>query len=158
MPISLRPAVPEDQAFLFKLYASTRAPEISGFGWSREQQEVFLRMQYNAQSRWYETAYPRAEEQIVELNQAPIGRMIVWQAGDGATTLVDISLLPDRRGQGIGGSLLRDLMEQCGKRNATLRLQVLKTNPAAHLYERLGFHKVGEDDLYLQMEARAGST
>jgi len=158
MPISLRPAGPEDQAFLFKLYVSTRTPEVSGFGWSQEQQEAFLRMQYNAQRGWYEAAFPHAEEQIVELDHAPIGRMIVWRAGDGATTLVDISLSPDRRGQGIGGGLIRDLKEQCDQRNVVLRLQVLKTNPAARLYERLGFHKIGEDDLYSHMEARAPSS
>jgi ribosomal protein S18 acetylase RimI-like enzyme len=158
MAISLRPALPEDQAFLFTLYASTRAPEISGFGWSREQQETFLRVQYNAQRGWYETAFPQAEEQIVELDHAPIGRMIVWKAGDGASTLVDISLLPEHRGHGIGGGLIRDLLEQCKKADIPLRLQVLRTNPAARLYQRLGFHKVGEDDLYFQMQASAGSS
>jgi ribosomal protein S18 acetylase RimI-like enzyme len=157
MAIFLRAAVPEDQAFLFTLYATTRAPEISGFGWSREQQESFVRVQYSAQRRWYETAYPQAEEQIVELDHAPIGRMIVWKAGDGAATLVDISLLPEHRGRGIGGGLIRDLLEQCRKANVLLRLQVLRTNPAARLYQRLGFHKVGEDDLYFQMQASASS-
>ena len=158
MAISLRPAVPADQTFLFTLYASTRAQEIAGFGWSPEQQEAFVRVQYNAQRRWYETAYPQAEEQIVELDHAPIGRMIVWKTGDGTVTLVDISLLPEHRGRGIGGGLIRDLLEQCKKANVPLRLQVLRTNPAAHLYQRLGFHKVGEDDLYFQMQASARSS
>jgi len=155
MAISLRPAVPEDQAFLLRLYASTRAQEIAGFGLGREQQEEFLRMQYNAQRRWYETAFPQAEEQVVELEHAPIGRMIVWKAGDGTATLVDISLLAEHRGRGIGGGLIRDLMEQCQKANVPLRLQVLRTNPAARLYQRLGFHKVGEDELYFQMQGSA---
>jgi ribosomal protein S18 acetylase RimI-like enzyme len=158
MAISLRYVVPEDQTFLFKLYASTRAAEISGFGWNGEQQEAFLRMQYNAQRRWYETAFPQAKEQIVQLDHASIGRIMLWMAADGATTLVDISLLPEWQRQGIGGGLIRDLMQQCDKRNVILRLQVLKTNPAARLYERLGFHKVGEDDLYFQMQAHAGAS
>lgn len=158
MAISLRPASPLDQAFLFQLYVRTRSPEVAGFGWSPEQQVAFLRMQYSAQRRWYETAFPQAEEQMVELDHAPIGRMIVWKAGDGATTLVDISLLPECRGQGIGGGLIGDLMEECKKANVPLRLQVLRTNPAVRLYQRLGFHKVGEDDLYFQMQASAGSS
>jgi len=158
MAISLRPAVPADQTFLFTLYASTRAPEIAGFGWSREQEEAFVRVQYNAQRGWYETAYPQAEEQIVEMDHSPIGRIIVWKTGDGAATLVDISLLPEHRGHGIGGGLIRDLLEQCKKANVPLRLQVLRTNPAARLYQRLGFHKVGEDDLYFQMQASARSS
>jgi hypothetical protein len=35
MTISLRPFRPEDQEFLFQLYASTRMHEIAGFGWLR---------------------------------------------------------------------------------------------------------------------------
>lgn len=158
METTLRKSSPADREFLFQLYATTRAPEIAGFGWSREQQETFLQGQYNAQRGWYETAFPQAEEQIVELDRAPIGRTIVWKAGDGATILVDISLLPEHRGHGIGGGLIGDLLEQCKKANVPLRLQVLRTNPAARLYQRLGFHKVGEDDLYFQMQASAQSS
>jgi ribosomal protein S18 acetylase RimI-like enzyme len=33
-----------------------------------------------------------------------------------------------------------------------VKLQVLKKNPAARLYERLGFVKTGEDDMYFHME------
>jgi ribosomal protein S18 acetylase RimI-like enzyme len=154
MAISLRLARREDQEFLFKLYTSTRQAEIAALGWNPAQQEAFLRMQYNAQRRWYETAYPTAVEQIVQLNQEPIGRLIVARGTDATATLVDISLLPEHRGHGIGGGLLRELVKQCGGDHVSLRLQVLKTNPAAHLYQRLGFLPVGEDDLYLHMEKK----
>src|SRR6516162_5937051 len=110
MAISLRLARQEDQEFLFKLYASTRQAELEAFGWNPAQQKAFLRMQFNAQRRWYETAYPAAVEQIVELNQQPAGRLMVEKGA--ATTLVDICLLPEHRGSGIGGSLLRELMDQ----------------------------------------------
>lgn len=153
MPPTLRPAGPEDQEFLFELYALTRQAEIAAFGWSSAQQETFLRMQFTAQRRWYETAYAGAEEQIVMLNGAPIGRRIVYRDAD-AAILVDISLLPEHRGRGIGGELLNDLLAECARQGVTVRLQVLKTNPAARLYERLGFIKTGEDQLYFQMEKR----
>lgn len=155
MTISLRPAAGGDQEFLFKLYTSTRQAEIAGFGWSPVQQEAFLRMQYNAQRRWYETAYPTAVEQIVQLNQEPIGRLIVARGTEATATLVDIALLPEHRGQGIGGGLIRQLLDQCGGDRVSLRLQVLKTNPAAGLYRKLGFLPVSEDDLYLHMEKKS---
>ncbi len=154
MAISLRLARQEDQEFLYKLYASTRQAEVAAFGWNPAQQEAFLRMQFNAQRRWYAMAHPAAVEQIVELDQQPVGRLMVAK-GDGAVaTLVDISLLPEHRGCGIGGGLLRGLLDQCNQEQTSLRLQVLRTNPAARLYDRLGFLKVGEDDLYLHMEKR----
>jgi hypothetical protein len=79
MKTTLRPAGAEDQDFLFKLYASTRAHEIAAFGWPAAQQEAFLRMQFTAQQRGYESVYPQAEHQIVEL-----GALMEQCAGDGA--------------------------------------------------------------------------
>jgi ribosomal protein S18 acetylase RimI-like enzyme len=151
MTISLRPPLPADREFLFRLYASTREEEFSGLGWSAAQLETFLQMQFAAQQQWYATAYPRAEQQIVLLDGAPIGRMII-DTGENATTLVDISLLPAHRNRGIGGVLLRGLLERCGAARTKVKLQVLKKNPAARLYERLGFVKTGEDDMYFHME------
>lgn len=154
MSISRRPVRPDDQEFQFRLYSSTRQAEIASFGWSGEQQEAFLRMQFAAQQNWYRTAYPQATWEIVELEQAPIGRMIVLRGG-ASITLVDIALLVEHRGKGIGGGLVRELLEESGTKGVPVRLQVLKTNPAARLYARLGFTKTGEDDLYYQMEKRA---
>jgi ribosomal protein S18 acetylase RimI-like enzyme len=150
---TLRPAVPQDWEFLFRLYASTRAHEVAAFGWPAAQQEAFLRMQFNAQQQWYETVYSHAEHQIIETTSQPIGRMIVSRERD-AIHLVDISLLPDYRGQGIGGELIRSLINQSARLGAALRLQVLKTNPALRLYQRLGFVPTGGDQMYVHMELR----
>ena len=79
--------------------------------------------------------------------------MIVQREG-GTWRLLDISLLPEHRGRGIGGELLRALIEQCRDSGAVLQLQVLNTNPAQRLYTRLGFIKTGEDQIYTQMELR----
>jgi ribosomal protein S18 acetylase RimI-like enzyme len=155
MTISLRPFRPEDQEFLFKLYAATRQQEISAWGWSTAQQDAFLRMQFNAQQRSYEMTYENAEHQIVMLDANPIGRIMVLRKPE-AALLVDIALLPEYRGRGIGGELVRELIEQCNKDKVAVRLQVLKTNPAQRLYERLGFLRTGEDELYFQMQRPAG--
>ena len=158
MTISLRPSRPEDQDFLFQLYSSTRLQEIAAFGWPAAQQEMFFRMQFTAQQRWYEATYGQSDHQIVEQDGEPIGRLMVFRENalqeKGPVLLVDISLLTEHRGQGIGGELLRDLIQQCRRDNVPLKLQVLKTNPALRLYERLGFLRTGEDQMYIQMEIR----
>jgi ribosomal protein S18 acetylase RimI-like enzyme len=153
MKPQLRLSLPEDREFLFRLYASTRADELRAFGWPAAQQEAFLRMQFNAQQQWYSGTYATAENQIIENDGEPIGRMIV-QREAGIWRLLDISLLPEYRGRGIGGELLRSLIEQCKDSGAVLQLQVLNTNPAQRLYARLGFIKTGEDQIYTQMELR----
>ena len=155
MTISLRPFRAGDQEFLYQLYASTRLHEIAGFGWPTAQQEMFLRMQFNAQYRAYESAYGQAEHQIVEQDGKPVGRIMVFWEKDFAL-LVDIALLAEHRGRTIGGDLLRELIEKCTRTGVPLRLQVLKTNPALRLYQRLGFARTGEDQMYIQMERRPG--
>jgi len=153
MNVTLCPFSSEHQEFLYRLYASTRQQEFASLGWPAAQLETFLRMQFNAQQRWYETAYPRADHRIILLDGEPIGRILVDHRQDTAL-LVDIALLTERRNQGIGARLLGELIEQSEKTNMPIRLQVMKTNPARHLYERLGFVKTGEDEMYFQMERR----
>jgi ribosomal protein S18 acetylase RimI-like enzyme len=157
MTAQLRPSRPEDRDFLFRLYASTREHELSALGWSAAQQEAFLRMQFNTQQQWYLATYATAENQIIEKDHEPIGRMIVQREVD-TWRLVDISLLPEHRSRGIGGELIRTLIQQCGESGAVLQLQVLNTNLAQRLYTRLGFIKTGEDQIYTQMELRPQKT
>jgi ribosomal protein S18 acetylase RimI-like enzyme len=157
MKPQLRPSLPEDRDFLFRLYASTRMEEIRGFGWTAVQQEAFFRMQFNAQQQWYQATYSTAENQIIEKDHEPIGRMVVQRERD-TWRLLDISLLPEHRGQGIGGALIRTLIKDCGAAGAVLQLQVVNTNPAQQLYTRLGFIKTGQDQIYTQMELRPPTT
>jgi ribosomal protein S18 acetylase RimI-like enzyme len=153
MTISLRPFRQDDQEFIFKLYVSTRLGEIAELGWSEAQKETFLRMQFEARYRSYESTYGKAEHHIVEQDGRPIGRvMVLWERD--FVLLVDIALLGEYRQQGIGGRLVRELIEQCNRRSVPLRLQVSKTNPALRLYERLGFIRQAEDQMYIQMEHR----
>jgi ribosomal protein S18 acetylase RimI-like enzyme len=149
--VSLRRAVPEDDEFLARLYFDTRRREVAAWGWPEPQQEMFLRMQFDAQRRSYRAAFPNAVDSIVSLDDAPVGHMLV---GDepGSMRLIDIALLEDYRNRGIGTGLLRRQMEECEALGRTLRLQVLHTNPAVRLYERLGFLKTDADAMYAQME------
>ncbi|MCR8994255.1 hypothetical protein SMD22_08120 [Brevibacillus halotolerans] len=50
-----------DDGFLFQIYASTREQEIAEWGWTKQQQEEFLQMQYTYQKRSYESNYPHME-------------------------------------------------------------------------------------------------
>jgi ribosomal protein S18 acetylase RimI-like enzyme len=153
MNFTLRTFSPDRQDFLFALYADTRQQEVSSFGWSAAQQEAFFRMQFNAQQRWYEMAYPGADHQLIMVDAQPVGRILVFRESD-AYRLVDIALLSGFRGRGIGTQLLRDLIDKSGKEGLPLRLQVLKSNRARHLYQRLGFVETGDDGMYCQMQMK----
>jgi ribosomal protein S18 acetylase RimI-like enzyme len=145
--IILRQNVPQDDSFLFQVYASTRVDELAMVPWSMEQKDAFLRMQFNAQRQQYQFTYPAAIHQIIEFNGIPAGRLIVDRS-ENETMLVDIALLPDFRNQGLGAFLLGKLQAE----NKKIVLHVIRTNPAVNLYQRLGFVFIGEDGFYSQME------
>ena len=147
--------MPDDQEFLYQLYASTRLHEIAGFGWPAAQQEMFLRMQFNAQYRSYEAAYGQAEHQIVEQDGAARGPHH-GAVGERFRAAGGYCVADGTSWPGDWRRPASDLIQKCARKKVPLRLQVLKTNPALRLYQRLGFATTGEDQMYIQMERRPG--
>jgi ribosomal protein S18 acetylase RimI-like enzyme len=146
-PLTLRPATADDEAFLFDLFASTREE----FNFLEEtQRQPLLKMQYAARQFQYEEGYPQAEADIILLDDRRAGRMLV-NVSEQAITLIDIALLPEYRGTGIGTQVLQDLLKRAVEARKPVKLQVFKTNPALRLYERLGFSRCGEQSMYLEM-------
>ena len=145
--LRLRPMRPEDQEFLCRLYASTREEELSMVDWPEHQKEAFLRMQFTAQHAYYQEHYAEASFQVVELDGKPVGRLYVQPWPD-EIRLVDISLLPETRGSGLGSSLLRELMAEAEASARPLTIHVEKFNRALRLYERLGFRQAGDRGVY----------
>ncbi|MBC8114767.1 MAG: GNAT family N-acetyltransferase [Candidatus Saccharimonas sp.] len=149
--ISFRPIVEGDRETLYRCYASTRTEELSVVPWDDEAKDRFLRMQFHAQSLHYEKHYPRAQFQLILVDEQPAGRLYVdrWEK---EIRIVDITLLPPFRGQGIGSSILDSLIEESAAAGKPLSIHVEKNNPAMRLYERLGFRPIGEVGVYDLME------
>jgi GNAT superfamily N-acetyltransferase len=152
----LRPAGPEDDAFLFALYASTRAEELDAWGLAGPQREAFLRMQYLAQQQHYRAQLPRADHRIILVGGAPAGRLLVDRR-EGELRLADIALLPEHRGRGLGTALVRALLQEAQAAGKPVRLHALQGSRAAALYARLGFAAGGTDGPYVLMEWRPGA-
>jgi ribosomal protein S18 acetylase RimI-like enzyme len=149
--VTLRAAVPEDEPFLFNVYASTRADEMAAWGLDAAQQEAFLRMQFRAQQATYGMQYEAADHRIIMRDHEPVGRILVNRTEE-EFLLVDIALLAEYRNAGIGSQLVRDLQREAAQAGVPVNLHVLRSNvAAARLYERLGFKGVGGDSVYAQM-------
>jgi len=154
-PIRLRPEVPADADFLYRLYASTRTEEMKQVPWSDAQKEAFLRMQFQAQSTHYHRYYPDASYHVISREERAIGRLYVYRTED-TIWVIDIALLPEHRGVGIGGRLLSAILEQAAAQQKRVRIYVERENPAMRLYNRLGFRKVEESGVYFLMEWSSG--
>jgi ribosomal protein S18 acetylase RimI-like enzyme len=154
--LTLRPITPTDDAFLARVYASSRAQELALTDWKEEQKAAFCRQQFEAQSAYYAENYPGAAFQIIERDGWPVGRLYVarWEK---EIRIVDITLLPESRCSGLGTKLLRELQAEAGKAGKSLTIHVERFNRALGLYERLGFRQVEDKGVYLLMEWRGAS-
>lgn len=144
----LRPANSADEDFLKDLFTDARRDDFEAAGLPFEQVKLLLGMQYAAQKQSYEAAFPNAKHEIIEFEGEKAGRLLTAQ-NEAETHLVDISILRNFRGRGIGSYFL----EKLKKENSAVSLSVFKNNAGAiRLYERHGFRIAGDDGMYYRME------
>lgn len=150
-PVTLRTATVEDTEFLAAVYAGTRMDELAVTDWSPEQKHQFCRMQFDAQDAHYRQHYPTAEFFIIETPESPVGRLYVdrWTR---EIRIMDIAILPEHRGRGIGTQLLRELQHEAALCGKSLTIHVERMNPALRLYRLLGFTMIEDKGVYLLME------
>ncbi|MCP5052926.1 MAG: GNAT family N-acetyltransferase [bacterium] len=151
--VDSRPETEQDQEFLYRLYASTRAGEMALTGWNDQQKEDFLRMQFGLQHKQYLENYKKASFDIILFNKAPAGRLYVDRRKK-EIRIIDIALLPEFQRQGIGSMLMNRLIDEADKKEHPLSLHVEQDNPAMGLYEHLGFEKGKLVGVYYFMERK----
>jgi GNAT superfamily N-acetyltransferase len=149
--ITVRPVTPDDEAFLLKIYKSSRGDDLRGLGWDEDRISEFLGMQYEAQQLFHESEYKRASDQIILLAGEPAGRLIV-ERREHEIRCIDMALLPEHRNSGIGGFLISKLQDEARRENKPLRLQVIRFSRAVNLFERSGFVRTSETGTHFQME------
>lgn len=146
----LRPATPDDLGFQARLYASTREEELNAAQFPDEMREQFLAMQFHAQTTHYTKFHPDAEWLIIECDQATAGRLILDRAED-HFNVMDLALLPEFRGRGIGTILLRQVQAEAATRQLPVRLFADSRDRAIQLYHRLGFVDLSDNGLHTEM-------
>ena len=151
--ITARRIAEHDLGFLRRLHASTRAEELAATHWPPDMQQRFLAQQFELQHRHYQVYFAEGEFLLLLWEEQPIGRLY-WHAQAGQATLVEISLLPAHRGQGLGSALLSVLAAQADLEGQSIDLHVDPTSPARRLYERFGFTPVAPRDGRLRMTRR----
>lgn len=115
---------PPDEEFSFQVYASTRTEEMALVPWTEEEKQAFLRMQFHAQRSHYHRYSPNAGWWIITLDGTPAGRMVVDRSPECQINLMDIALLPEYRGKGLGTQLMQDLLDEARALGKTVRLHV----------------------------------
>lgn len=138
--ICLRTASKEDVPFLLELRQQTMNAYLIASGLNPSLEEHMQRILFR-----FDCA------QIIFLANDPVGLLKV--ARDGKDWhLIQIQLVPFLQGKGVGTQLIQSVIDQARSTGASIGLNVLKSNPARRLYERLGFSVVTETARGLEMQ------
>jgi len=131
---SFRPATDADVAFLLELRRSTMTPHYANHGIVLGDAED----RHRAESHLGSAA-------IIEVDGRAVG--VIKVVHDGTTWTIDqFQIAPAHQRLGLGTLVLRAVIADARRAGALLRLSVLKKNPAAGLYARLGFRTLAESD------------
>ena len=156
MTVALRPVRAGDRALLLRVYSSTRQEELAAVDWTPEQKDAFVEQQFAAQDAYYREHYPNASFDVVVWAGHDAGRLYVdrWAR---EIRIMDIAVLPEHRGRGIGSELLARLIDESATAGKPLSIHVERMNPALGWYERLGFRMTEERGVYLLLERPPGA-
>lgn len=151
--VTLRPQTQEDYAFLTRLYVSIRWQEVQRVEqWDDATRLAFLEDQYSKQHRHYTTYYTRSDFMIIQQDGQPIGRLLLDRGHPADLRVVDIALLPEARGRGLGQAFLAAVQEEARSEGKKVSIHVEQENPAKRLYNRMGFRDISQSGPYWLLE------
>lgn len=152
--LTMRPETEADAAFLFGLFASTKAPEMELMPMDEAGKQFLLQMQFRSMTATYRQNYPNARFDIVEIDGSPVGRLITDVQTD-CVYYVDIVVTPERRGSGVATALMTAVLEEPRRLGLPGRVKVLSGNIASiRLCQRLGMTLRSEAPPFVELEWR----
>ncbi|HYD94606.1 MAG TPA: GNAT family N-acetyltransferase [Noviherbaspirillum sp.] len=151
--LTVRTAGGTDLEFMKRLYASTR-DDLRRITADPVFIDTLIAMQENMQAAGYRNSYPDAEYLILEYQGEAVGRIVI-NTDPNEMRLVDIALLPDARGKGLGKAVMHALQQSAAEKKLPLALSVHRNNSSARrFYLALGFQQVSNDGMTEQMAWR----
>lgn len=136
----LRPARPGDAAFVHTVRVAGLRPYVEPiWGWDDELQDARFRGSFDP-----------ARYRVVVVDGQDVGILAV-ERRPGEVFVADIGIVAAWRNRGLGSTILLDVATRASEDGMPVALQVLRTNPARRLYERLGFRAIDESDTHVVM-------
>lgn len=99
---------------------------------------------------------PASSFTIASLEDFDIGAYSLLEKKD-HLWLEMVLVLPEKQNVGVGSLLLKHVQQRASEREQSVRLSVLKVNPALRFYERLGFTVTTEDQWSYKLEWQPGT-
>src|SRR5262249_17031621 len=144
MRTTLRPALNQEFEYCKRLF-------FAEMEWIIEE----LHLDRAAQESGFKQQWDPAQVLIIVLDEAAVGWLQTIPRDDELFVAQIIVERPFQR-RGIGTEVIKRLIGEAARLNQTVRLNVVKINPARRLYERLGFQVTHEDDRKVYMKLDPG--
>ena len=93
----------------------------------------------------FASSFDPAHTRHVLVNGARVGFVVVKPHAEGLL-LDHLYLRPAQQGQGIGGSVLADVLADADARHLPVHVGALRESASNRFYTRHGFHQVGESE------------
>jgi ribosomal protein S18 acetylase RimI-like enzyme len=125
---TLRPVIESDRAWLRALHhAAIRDAVEAMWGWDEQVQDEL-----------FEKGFTPEHQSIVHMDGQDVGVIGVTRRPS-EYFLDNVQIVPAYQGRGIGSALIRELQDRAERAGVPIGLQVILSNRARSLYERLGF-------------------
>jgi GNAT superfamily N-acetyltransferase len=142
----------DDAAFLFALFAATRAREMAAMPIDAKAKDFLMRAQYRSMTETYRREYPNARSEIIECEGRELGRLVT-DVGDACVTYVDIAVLPEAQGRGLARRVMLKALDEPRRLGLPARVSVLIHNVASlRLCESVGFVRTDESPPFVRLE------
>ncbi len=143
--IQYRPATEGDREWLWALKSATMRDYVAAiWGWEDE-----------AQRRMFDEKFDPARIRIIQADGREVG-LLDYEERTDDFFIGRIEILPTAQRAGIGSAVIAAILHQAAKKTKNVRLQVLRSNPARRLYERLGFCVEAETSTHIKMKKKPG--
>jgi ribosomal protein S18 acetylase RimI-like enzyme len=138
----LRPAAHVDTEFAFHVKKAALGDYVRMiYGWDEDEQRKLHAHRFRTSATC-----------IIVFQGQEIG-LVTRQEADDHIQLLQLFLLPEAQGRGIGSSVLAKVLDEADRTHRSVALRVLKSNPRARaFYERHGFALVGETETHYELE------
>jgi ribosomal protein S18 acetylase RimI-like enzyme len=143
---ALRPETASDAALVRRLFTTGRGAFFAAINLPQAALDQLIELQLEARAAHVATCYPGARAEIILVDGAPAGRIVVDRSRN-PWYVADVAVLPELRGRGLARAVLADVLDAAG--GAGVELHVAADNPAQRLYLRLGFEPVRVDGVDL---------
>lgn len=135
----MRPERPDDDAFLFALFRSHTERPLRRAAMADAAIETMVAFQYRSQTFNNRALFPDAAFSIIEMDGAPIGRLIEQDEGE-TVYFVDFAWLPEHQAKGLGTAYIEMVADEWALKGRAARVEVRYDNAhSLKLCKNLGF-------------------